>query len=131
MRRLLGPVVGIVVFVMLSRATIAHSEFSKALKAKYGLKSVSCYRCHSRKGEAVKDLDTQLRRILKGRTTKQLADAKDLPPGDREKRREVKDKVRQEFLEALKKVESNESKFGSTYGEQLKQGTLDGVKRKE
>ena len=145
MQRLFCAVFCITVLLVQSRATLAHAPFKKALQAKYDLKSVSCYTCHSRKADiAAEDLDAfaentkafrnpfgrELSKLLDGKdTTKRLTDVKKLESDD-PKKLKVIDEVTTEFLEALKKIESVKSPSGTTYGELLKQGTLDGVKPK-
>lgn len=125
---------------------LAQSAFSKALKAKYNLKSASCYTCHMRSSEideadkAKYDENKKAFRNafgkafdphLKGKdVTKRLAAVKELESDD-PKKVKVTEEVTAEFLEALTKVEAEKSADGATYGELLKKGTLSGVKPAE
>lgn len=143
MQRLICAVFCVTVLFVQSRATLANAPFKKALQKEYDFKSVSCYTCHTRKADiAAEDLDAfkenskafrnsfgeQLAKLLEGKgLTKRLKDVKKLKSDD-PKKKQVTEEVTKEFLEALKAVTSVKSPAGATYGELLKQGTLDGVK---
>ena len=131
------------VLLVQSRTTLAHGPLRKALKAKYDFKSVSCYTCHSREDDIVAEdlaafemnkkaflnpFGKQLGKLLDGKDiTKRMAEVEELE-SDYPQKKMVIGEVTKEFLEALMKLESVKSPSGTTYGELLKQGTLDGVK---
>ena len=135
---------GLVVISQASPA-FAQTEFKKALQKKYDFKTVSCFTCHLRKKEVSDDQQAAFKenakafrnefgkafeKHLKGKdVTKRLADVKELATDDPQ-RKKVREEVTKEFLEALKKLESEKSSSGETYGELLKNAELDGVKAK-
>ena len=122
---------------------MAQSPFGKALKAKYKLKSVSCYTCHSRSSEIPEDKKAEFEENkkafrnafgqavaehLKGTdVSKKLAEVKELESDDPKKEKVVA-AATEVFLKALVKVEAQKSPEGKTYAELLKSATLKGVK---
>ena len=140
---------------LLAKPSFGHTELAKALKAKHGLRSVTCYACHARKTDIpAADLPAfklnkkafrnnfgqEIAKLLKGKdVTKRIFDAKAAAKAARgtpnaAQAKAAADKVKaavtEEFLEVLKEVEKIKSPAGPTYGELLENAQLPGVKPK-
>ena len=113
------------------------------LQETYGLKSVSCYTCHSKKTDVPADKQEAFAENAKafrnafgkefdkimasGGYSAKIAVAKD--SGDDAKKDAAEADAVTAFKAALKKVAQVKAPSGKTYDEELKAGTLDGVKK--
>ncbi len=137
-RRSVSLLCCLLVLAMNVSPIFAQTEFRKALQEKYNFKSVSCYTCHERVKLGTEnpkqyrnDFGKEFDKLLKGKNvTARLDEVKGLDSED-PKKTKVQDEVTKEFLEALQKVIEVKSSSGETYGELLKNATLDGVKAAE
>ena len=119
----------------------AHSQtvFKKALQKKHDFKSVSCTACHLKGKDANgKALGKEHRNAFGEAIYKLLADKevtkriKEAKKAGLDAKKKVNEEVTQEFLEALSTVEEMPSQEeGSTWGELLREGKLEGVKVKK
>jgi hypothetical protein len=134
---------GLVVVALNTQVASAHSPFKKELQTTYGLKTVSCYTCHSRKADVPADkleafadnskafrnaFGDELYKIMaSGDHSAKIKAAKDA--GDDDKKDAAEAAATEAFKAALKKVGEAKSASGKTYHEELTAGTLDGVKK--
>ena len=131
------------VLALSTQVASAHSPFKKCLQEAYGLKTVSCYTCHSRKSDVPADkleafaenskafrnaFGEQLYKLMEsGDHSAKIKAAKDA--GDDNKKAAAEAEATEAFKAALKKVGQTKSASGKTYHEELTAGTLDGVKK--
>lgn len=134
---------GLAVLAINTQVASAHTPFKKELQTAYGLKTVSCYTCHSRKSDvpaaqqkAFADNSKSFRNafgqelyklMASGDHTAKIAAAKEA--GDDDKKDAAEAEATEAFKAALKKVIQLKAASGKTYGEELTAGTLDGVKK--
>jgi hypothetical protein len=145
MKRTISIICCLAIVAAPSAPAMAQSAFGKAVKAKYELKSVSCYTCHM-KSSAIPEADKEayeknkksfrnafgksFEPHLKGQDiSKKLAEVKELDSDD-PKKVAATAAATAAFLKALEKVEAEKAEDGKTYGEHLKAATLSGVKPK-
>lgn len=129
----------------------AHSVFSKALKAKYEFRAVSCHTCHvpraalpanappnSVQNEFGKLFALALKRkdvnakVAESTALKKMARQAATEAEEEQlklKAEAIDNAVTKDFLKALQKVEAmQDPASGKTYGELLKAGQVEGVK---
>lgn len=119
----------------------AHTPFKKELQTTYGLKTVSCYTCHSRKddvpaadwenSENTKEFrnsfgDEIHKLMASGNWSARIEAAED---EDDDTQDAVEAAAVAAFKAALEKAVQVKSESGKTYHEELTAGTLDGVKK--
>ena len=120
-------------------AARGHTPYAKAMKARYELRSVSCYACHVKgKDEATgKPLGKEhlnkfgiaLHAVLKDKgITAKLAAAKEL---EREQRDKVNEAAAAEFLSALKQIENKPNDDDKSWRQLIESGQLEGIKLAE
>ena len=121
----------------ISSTANAHIILKKPFAKAYGYKTVSCYTCHKKgkdengktykksvrnefgdaMAEALKDSDVS-KRVKEAKANK-----------DKDARNAAYMVIIDEVLAATKKIESKKSADGKTWGELLKAGTMEGVKK--
>lgn len=121
----------------------AHTPFKTALQDAYGLKTVSCYTCHSRKGDVPADKleafaenskafrnefgQALYKHMASGDWSAKIAAAKE--SGDQAAQDKVEAEATEAFKAAARQVIQLKAPSGKTYHEELTAGTLDGVKK--
>ena len=157
---LLSTLTAIFTIGLFSGTASAHSQFMKALKAKYEFRTVSCYTCHSKKSEIAeedlaefeeepkhfrnafgdlflphiegKDIDDRAEKSAALKKEARDADSEAAEEKLKAQAEEIDAAISKDFLEALEKVEAMKDKdTGKTYAELLKAGEVSGVKLPE
>jgi hypothetical protein len=122
----------------------AHMIFKNELQTQYDFRIVSCFTCHAKKSEVKPDQQDAYTKNAKafrnefGNEFATLLKDKNLSAkikaatesGDAAAKSAAEEEALAAFKEALKKVIEIKSPRGTTYGEELKTGTLSGVTKK-
>ncbi len=135
--------VAIAAWAVQSSVASAHPDFKKELQSQFDLKTVSCYTCHAKEEEVPKDklaeyeenkkafrntFGQEFDKLLKDKgLSAKIKAAKEA--GNEAAEDAAKAEALDAFKEALKKVVDVKAPSGKTYGEELKAGTLEGVKK--
>ena len=108
-----------------------HSFMTKPFKARYELRSVTCYACHV-KGEekdVVSDFGEVLKKLLEGKDVAARAETlKDLEKEDREK---LTEELTKDLTDALDELDKLDAPSGKKYAEAIKAGEIEGTKIKK
>jgi len=130
---------GVLSVGLLASAASADTMFMKAVKEKYGFKTVSCNTCHmAGKDPATgklykKEVRNEFGKLFEPELEKkkmhdQLHAIKD---ADKDAKPALQEAATKDFLAALIVVEAMKADDGKTYGEKLKAGEVEGVKMKD
>ncbi|NLF73332.1 MAG: hypothetical protein GX575_30210 [Candidatus Anammoximicrobium sp.] len=109
------------------------TELGTVLKKHYQLRYVSCYSCHTKEAdeeaEKTKDKLTSFGEVIVNLVAgQQITERLNAVKGLEEEKEEVKDAIKREFAEALKKLDAVKGPNGKTYGELIQAGEIDGIR---
>jgi hypothetical protein len=135
--------VAAVAWAVQSSVASAHPDFKKEVTTQFGLKTVSCNTCHAKEEEVPKDQLEAYKANKKGfrnafgqefdKLMKEKGFSAKIKAAKVAENKPAEDAAKKEaldaFKEALKKVVDVKAPSGKTYGEELKAGTLEGVKK--
>lgn len=137
---LLSICLGVFASSLLTGTASAHSQFMKALKAKYDFRTVSCYTCHA-KGEDPKTGERYGKEVRNEFGELFVAELKEKKIAERvlqlketedeAKEEEIEEAITKDFLDALQKVEAMKAENGKTFGELIKAGEIEGIKLRD
>lgn len=114
-----------------SDTALGHSFMTKPFKARYELRSVTCYACHV-KGEekdVVSDFGQELKKLLDGKEV--AARAETLKDLEKEERDKLTEELTEDLIKALDELDKLDAPSGKKYAEAIKAGEIEGTKTKE
>ena len=121
----------LMVFSITVSPLLGQSELGTTLKRHYKLRSVSCHTCHLKEEEektrdALTDFGKISAKLVEGKMVTERLNA--VEGGEKEDKEAVEDAIKDEFAEALKKLEEMQAPSGKTYAEAIQAGEIEGIK---